>query len=919
MALNLHVNDAVDVFVTLGWADADPAGVLDLPLGTPEQQKIALAGLRTGEWGHIAWEQWIAVDPGEGAHPTWFFDRDRRTVMLALFAVRLGVDGRHAAVLLSDAHLDSRTRKHHMGHVLRDAVAAVVEQRGAGFAQKFLTRAVVEESWWWGYPSVLVGLVERYGLPVPRRASYLEAWLGTVIEVLFGERVVLGGVVTGCCGPSSVLPVSGADRFAEHVEAAVAAHIPVGVQEEGSQPRPQFGLDHVMAEGVERGWLDRDEAVALFAQLLADGVVPDPQRALGCVLADAVARGWVDRDDAVDTALVGLDAAARPIVRTMWLDTWFGPLHGTDAEVVSRAEALVSVLASGDPRTVERLAPTLIAGVCDEILADVLTAALSVTTKKALRVVLTAVAARPRPSSATVQAVGPQVTALDPGSDKALARVVAQVVDHWGLTQQAPAPAVVHRWWQPVPPVWQVPRFDRGPGTPEALTTCVAHILARRPPDRRQEGRREGGVVDIVVEQFLAVANTIAREAPQAVRAALSGLPARPVQTGTVGVRWAAWYVHGDTLARDYGTRLWTVFPEAWWGERTTGLLWPREAAVFDHLGQVPCLLSEPSWVDLRIDPADMVARLARYAEEGVPASEADLALALTRLDVTLADDVVDAGLAALGPVPVLVEPVRATWAERAPSAVIDVTVWPGLTAGAAVRQYLGDPFDPGRPVGEPSTDSPETGFLATVAAKARQQYLGGFGAVSAFPTGDTAPLRTDDDDADVLGVWWRQAVRRTAPLSALRAVQLLAAQRSPRRAAADDLRVAVTEAWQRGLLRPRALDATRLLDHVPMGVAATLLVDLAHQGMLALAWPVLDDLALSATAGPRLPAGTVDVAQSIADLFGEVVAAVGAGTADPSPLALPGTRALAAWGGSSQAVTTACKTVATLDVGLDT
>jgi len=420
---NPHLDDALAVFAELGWADADPGDVLELPLGTPEQRRAALAGLGTGDWESHRPRDWAGhdtsfVEMGGRRVQAQVVLRDCRETMLVLFAVRLGVDGRRAAKMLAGASLDFALRRGPLGDTLRSAVGAVVEQRGPQFAQAFLTRALAEESWWWSYPTVLVGLVGRWGLAVPRRLSYLEAWLVTVTEVMSGRLGERGG-----------LAVSGADRFTEHMHAAVAARLGADA------------LVPVMVGGVERGWLARDEAVDLFSRLVT-AQVSRPEPTLGKVLADAIARGWLERDAAADLVMVGLSFAARPLVRAMWLTAWFDDLDATDADVVACADALVPVLATGDKRVIEHLAPILIAGVPDQRLPAVAAAALTAPTKKALRVVLGALAARPRPADAVVALITPHLTALDIASDRRLARAVAQVLDRWApLPRQPTAPS----------------------------------------------------------------------------------------------------------------------------------------------------------------------------------------------------------------------------------------------------------------------------------------------------------------------------------------------------------------------------------------------------------------------------------------------------------------------------------------------
>ena len=111
---------------------------------------------------------------------------------------------------------------------------------------------------------------------------------------------------------------------------------------------------------------------------------------------------------------------------------------------------------------------------------------------------------------------------------------------------------------------------------------------------------------------------------------------------------------------------------------------------MLQRLGEVPVLLSTPTWVDLRIDPAELVERLSTYVAAGAVAGEADLYLACTRVDLARVTDQVRTALDDL-PVPVVLQD-----GSRA-----------SFTAGPALRRYLDDPFrepalrlDQGRGVG---------------------------------------------------------------------------------------------------------------------------------------------------------------------------------------------------------------------------
>ncbi|MFC0715388.1 DUF7824 domain-containing protein [Cellulomonas biazotea] len=815
---------ALQVFTDLGWGSADLADVEHLPLGTPEQQRTARDGLASGAWGAFGQTGpntygWISAVPVD-------------ETLLAVLAVRAGVDVRRAVRLLASAH-----------RVDDELATRLVAARGERFAVRFVEEASRTDQRAWEHATsrhagVLVRLVDRFDLPVPDSVAYLKDW-----------AVYAHGELTGTGEPGyerrmPLAPEVLERRAREHVRAAVAAGVP------GTGP-------------------------------------------FGTVLPAAVARGWVDRDEAVDLVVAALDAAQRPGDRKVWTQVLTGPLALTDDELVARADTFVPVLAHGDGPVVEALAPRLVAHAPDEVLGDVLAVTLLVRTKKVLRLLLVAASDRPRPSDAVVETVGPLVALHTASPDRALARAAGALAAAWGI---APDDAdvgaedpVAGGAWQPAPPAWDVPRFDAGDVSAGALTAAAALLTGR--PD---------GVVDVEVERFLALANAVAGQDREAARSALGGVRSSWV----AGLRCVHEWVRGEPLPlldRRAGR------DSSGWDQRA--LVWgpvdAREAAVLQRLGEVPVLLSTPSWVDLRVDPADLADRLTAYAAAGAAASEADLFLALTRLDVARATDDVRAALDAL-PVPVVLQD-----GSRA-----------SVTAGPTARRYLDDPVrEPGlRVEGTWRHWTPEAfdvpRSLAALPARLGVRTYDHPG-IETFPSwGDAASSGIGASDASSSGLVLRQLARRATPLTPGLAVNLLGAQRGFHPAAAADGSTAVHEAWERGLLRPGVPDV-QLLDwaETPSNLAslARACGDLASEGLLAVVWPVLDDLLLASLRAPRMLAGTAEVAETQQRLLAAVLAAVAAGDATPDALDLPGARALAARAGSSRAVVAARAVVALL------
>ncbi|HWJ08021.1 MAG TPA: hypothetical protein VNS46_01510 [Nocardioides sp.] len=555
---------------------------------------------------------------------------------------------------------------------------------------------------------------------------------------------------------------------------------------------------------------------------------------LPAVLAAGVRRGRLGRVDALSLAFQALDTAVRPSDRKAWAAAIAHGLDATDTELAARTPLLVAVLSTGETPVVETFAPRLLGVVPDDLLPDVLSSSLTARTKKALLVVLRAAALR-RPAAPVVGELAELVEPFAGDKDRAVAAAAAGVLDAWGTPHEVPEPepTVARGWWQPTPALWEVPRFDVGAATPEELTDLAALLLGR-PENAR----------DVENERLLVLANELACRDDAAVRRALQGVPVNHHCTLFHVPAWLDGSLSG--------------------GGRSQGAT-VRDEAVWLRLGELPSVLSTPTWVDLRIDPRELLDRLEAYAAAEVDVAEPDLLLALDRVDRTL---VTPELLRDLGGVA-----VRA----RQPDGAL---VPP--TAGVIARDILGGPGPEPDPLAPPGADR---GF---------GRYL---------------PKSCD-------GVTWRQLVRRSGPLSGAEAIHLIGVQRTAHPRAAADLARAATEAWQRGLLRPGVADVTHLRDRkgiAQLAALAAVLLDLARDGMASVAWPVLDDLLVASLHDVRLPAGTAEVAEAMRDLVPEALAAVASGVAPGSAVDVPGLRALASRSGSSRAVVAAREAVGLL------
>jgi len=810
---------SLELFRELGWADAPIADAPMLPIGTEAQQREARAGLRRGHW-----TEWAEHDGGF-VRTSLVGDADHG--MLALFAIRTGIDARRAEDVLGGA-----------GTVPDELAAEVLASRGAEFATTFVARACRSNRRTWEHSSSVhagraVRLVHRHGLPVPESVEYLKDW-SVYAALALGEEAELF--------PNDRGPIDAdliRSRFVEHVRTGIAVGAP---------------------------------ATGPFGRAVAAGAAAD----------------WIGRDEAVELVLLALDAAQRPGDRKAWAGTLVGALGLSDAELAARAGSLLGALSHAEAPVVVALAPALVEHGDEADAAEALSLALGTKPKAARRAVLDAAERRTRPiSGAAGETVRPALATVASGRDAGLAKAATALLERWGLAdedepaQPAGAPPTA---WAPTPPLWEVPRFTPAPATIEALSVA-AERLASRPEN----------AMDLEVDRFLELANAVARNEPDRARLALRGL--KPGWRAGVGAV-SDWVAEAPIRSLD---RLVGPGGDEWRRDVHYPPVTAREAAVAQRLGEVPTLLSTPSWDDLRIDPGELMGRLRAYRDTGAAASEADLLLALLRVDRSLVTQPQLDELATLN-VPVLLQS-----GERMAS-----------DAGPTARAYLLDPLLEPALVQDEDGDwfRAETSLPASLAAFPPRldpsRY--GWGSPVELPGWGDGTHSGDWLEA-ASGYTWRQLARRARPFGPRQAAALLGGLRSPHEQAAGAMFEAVLEAWQRGLLLPGVAEL-RLIDRGgPSGAAqlARVAGELAEAGLGALVWPLLDGTVEASLAGVRMIPGTAELVEAIDALLPSALAAVASGVAEPAVLDVPATRALAERSGTSRAVVAARAVVARL------
>ncbi|EEH63492.1 hypothetical protein HMPREF0044_1416 [Gleimia coleocanis DSM 15436] len=115
MKPNPLLNESIAVFKELGWHTAQYDEILNLPLGTVEQQRRVVQGLETGDWG----EYGRVAENSYG----WISAHTVNDQMLALFALRCGVSARRAEELITTDD---------------EVTFSCIIQRGRVFAAQFL-------------------------------------------------------------------------------------------------------------------------------------------------------------------------------------------------------------------------------------------------------------------------------------------------------------------------------------------------------------------------------------------------------------------------------------------------------------------------------------------------------------------------------------------------------------------------------------------------------------------------------------------------------------------------------------------------------------------------------------------------------------------------------------------------------------
>lgn len=538
----------------LGWDRVTVEQALTLPLGDPEQRRTVKALLARGEWYDFSHFD----DPAIAHTPA-------NEAVLAVYAARVG---------------------------LPVAVVADLVDVPSPYADDEFGRSQQALGWW-----AAADLVTERGPAA--EWEYVCSFLDDSRRPSRDAPTIFGGHVLRRVHDSR-LELPPTEEYTKDFWAHAAARLDTAESSDwwtaGKEP---------VEEDVLRARFP--EHVRLTGQLAGQMT-----RGFGPAVAEGMRRGWVQREEVLDAALVALDATVRASDRRVWAGILSRELAESAQELLANRDRIIPVLSVGDAPVVEALGLPLLKVVPDQDLPELLVALSGTPTLKARKAVLAQLRKRPAPPAAVAMEcleslrvwgqVGTQLAAALNALSKAWDLPDADAV----ADADAGRPAAAEFAWPATPQLWTVPRVDFGEASLDALTAAALPLLDR-----------EEGFVDLAVERFLALANALALSEPERIHDLVHSL-----------VRWHEWRRPGlDDVAR------WVKHGRARHDRGSDPLDERRTGNVAGRLGLSPVILSAPSWEDLRVDLADLTAGLEILQEAGLGVLESDLTLALTRLE----------------------------------------------------------------------------------------------------------------------------------------------------------------------------------------------------------------------------------------------------------------------------------------------
>lgn len=194
---------AAEIYRSLGYEETDFDDILNLGIGSKEEQKEAREGLKSGDWTEIK----------QLSDNTYGFVSvvDVNLEKLAIFAIRVGVDAKRVANILRRSS---------------EVALKAIEERGETFAMNFIQAACASNRRIWEHSLSVLGmlalkLVHEMNLEIPESVEYMKDWAAAAAILLTSKRKDYNFDDRFVIEKEEILR-----RFKEHIEAGVALNVP---------------------------------------------------------------------------------------------------------------------------------------------------------------------------------------------------------------------------------------------------------------------------------------------------------------------------------------------------------------------------------------------------------------------------------------------------------------------------------------------------------------------------------------------------------------------------------------------------------------------------------------------------------------------------------------------------------------------
>ena len=197
------LESAVAIYRSLGYEETAYENILSLGIGTKEEQAIARDGLKSGEWVQVK----QLSENSYGFAPVVDVDLKK----LAVFAVRIGVEAKRAAIVI--------------GRGDETALQAIMD-RGENYAIQFISAAESGNRRAWEHSLSVLGmlclkLLHRLNLPIPESVEYMKDWAAASAVILLGAKKDYLFDDSFTLEKEEIL-----GRFIEHIEKGISLNMP---------------------------------------------------------------------------------------------------------------------------------------------------------------------------------------------------------------------------------------------------------------------------------------------------------------------------------------------------------------------------------------------------------------------------------------------------------------------------------------------------------------------------------------------------------------------------------------------------------------------------------------------------------------------------------------------------------------------